>query len=66
MGFGEVGNEPIDNVHFYSKNESNKAFKMEKYQVNKLTYPKYHPELLFINVMTVNLLSIHKRAEINQ
>ncbi len=48
MGFGEVGNEPIDNVHFYSKNEPDNAFKMEKYQVNKLTYPKYHPELLFI------------------
>ncbi|KTG36134.1 hypothetical protein cypCar_00036162, partial [Cyprinus carpio] len=32
MGFGEVGKEPIDNVHFYSKNEPNKAFKLEKYQ----------------------------------
>lgn len=41
MGFGEVGNEPIENVHFYSKQEPNKAFKMEKYQVQNLTYLKY-------------------------
>ncbi len=33
MGFGEVGKEPIDNVHFYSKNEPKNAFKLEKYQV---------------------------------
>jgi len=36
MGFGEVGNEPIENVYFYSKNKQNKAFKMEKYQVQHL------------------------------
>lgn len=41
MGFGEVGNEPIENVHFYSKQEPNKAFKMEKYQVQNLTSLKH-------------------------
>ncbi|XP_048051510.1 deoxynucleoside triphosphate triphosphohydrolase SAMHD1-like [Megalobrama amblycephala] len=35
MGFGEVGNEPIDNVHFYSKSNLNTAFKIEKYQKKK-------------------------------
>lgn len=58
MGFGEVGKEPIDNVHFYSKNEPNRAFKMQKYQVLKLTYLKYLSSRIFINIMTVNLLSI--------
>ncbi|XP_059407401.1 deoxynucleoside triphosphate triphosphohydrolase SAMHD1-like [Carassius carassius] len=42
MGFGEVGKEPIDNVHFYSKNEPNRAFKMQKYQVSNLRPKKFH------------------------
>ncbi|XDV16809.1 hypothetical protein PO909_016345 [Leuciscus waleckii] len=46
MGFGEVGNEPIENVHFYSKNEPNKAFKMEKYQVSSLKPRKFHEWLV--------------------
>ncbi|XP_026137198.1 uncharacterized protein LOC113114400 isoform X2 [Carassius auratus] len=46
MGFGEVGNEPIDNVHFYSKNEPNRAFKMQKYQVSNLRPKKFHEFLV--------------------
>ncbi|XDV16828.1 hypothetical protein PO909_016360, partial [Leuciscus waleckii] len=46
MGFGKVGNEPIDNVYFYSKNEPNKAFKMEKYQVSSLKPKKFHEWLV--------------------
>ncbi|XP_039502793.1 uncharacterized protein LOC120458985 [Pimephales promelas] len=46
MGFGEVGNEPIENVYFYSKNEQNKAFKMEKYQVSSLKPRKFHEWLV--------------------
>ncbi|XP_048051508.1 deoxynucleoside triphosphate triphosphohydrolase SAMHD1-like [Megalobrama amblycephala] len=46
MGFGEVGNEPIENVHFYSKQEPNKAFKMEKYQVSSLKPRKFHEWLV--------------------
>ncbi|XP_042571968.1 deoxynucleoside triphosphate triphosphohydrolase SAMHD1-like [Cyprinus carpio] len=46
MGFGEVGKEPIDNVHFYSKNEPNKAFKLEKYQVSSLKPKRFHEYLV--------------------
>ncbi|XP_067298511.1 uncharacterized protein [Pseudorasbora parva] len=46
MGFGEVGKEPIENVHFFSKNEPNKAFKMEKYQVSSLKPKKFHEWLV--------------------
>ncbi|KAL0151835.1 hypothetical protein M9458_052836 [Cirrhinus mrigala] len=46
MGFGEVGKEPIDNVHFYSKNEPNTAFKMEKYQVSSLKPKRFHEYLV--------------------
>ncbi|XP_073697745.1 deoxynucleoside triphosphate triphosphohydrolase SAMHD1-like isoform X2 [Garra rufa] len=46
MGFGEVGKEPIDNVHFYSKNEPNKAFKMDKYQVSSLKPSRFHEYLV--------------------
>ncbi|XP_039502783.1 uncharacterized protein LOC120458974 [Pimephales promelas] len=46
MGFGEVGNEPIENVYFYSKNKQNKAFKMEKYQVSSLKPRKFHEWLV--------------------
>uniref|UniRef100_A0A9J7Y9E0 HD domain-containing protein n=1 Tax=Cyprinus carpio carpio TaxID=630221 RepID=A0A9J7Y9E0_CYPCA len=46
MGFGEVGKEPIDNVHFYSKNEPNRAFKMQKYQVSNLKPKKFHEFLV--------------------
>ncbi|CAM4454471.1 unnamed protein product [Leuciscus chuanchicus] len=45
MGFGE-GNEPIKDVYFYSKNEPNKAFKMEKYQVSSLKPKKFHEWLV--------------------
>ncbi len=41
MGFGEVGKEPIDNVHFYSKSDLKTAFKMKKYQVRNLTHLKH-------------------------
>ncbi|XP_059407405.1 deoxynucleoside triphosphate triphosphohydrolase SAMHD1-like [Carassius carassius] len=46
MGFGEVGNEPIDNVHFYSKNDLKTAFKMEKYQVSSLKPKRFHEYLM--------------------
>ncbi|XP_067266172.1 uncharacterized protein [Chanodichthys erythropterus] len=46
MGFGEVGKEPMENVHFYSKNEPNKAFKMEKYQVSRLKPKKFNEFLV--------------------
>ncbi|XDV16836.1 hypothetical protein PO909_016366, partial [Leuciscus waleckii] len=46
MGFGEVGNEPIENVHFYSKNDLKTAFKMEKYQVSSLKPKKFHEWLV--------------------
>ncbi|KAF4119220.1 hypothetical protein G5714_001271 [Onychostoma macrolepis] len=46
MGFGEVGKNPIDNVHFYSKNEPKKAFKLEKYQVSSLKPKRFHEYLV--------------------
>ncbi|XP_050959764.1 uncharacterized protein LOC127161159 [Labeo rohita] len=46
MGFGEVGKEPINNVYFYSKNDLNTAFKMEKYQVSSLKPEKFHEFLV--------------------
>ncbi|KAK2909489.1 hypothetical protein Q8A67_005326 [Cirrhinus molitorella] len=42
MGFGEVGKEPIDNVHFYSKSDLKTASKMKKYQVSSLKPEKFH------------------------
>ncbi|XP_059411049.1 deoxynucleoside triphosphate triphosphohydrolase SAMHD1-like [Carassius carassius] len=46
MGFGEVGKEPIANVHFYSKSDLKTAFKMKKYQVSSLKPEKFHEFLL--------------------
>uniref|UniRef100_A0A672L257 Deoxynucleoside triphosphate triphosphohydrolase SAMHD1-like n=1 Tax=Sinocyclocheilus grahami TaxID=75366 RepID=A0A672L257_SINGR len=46
MGFGEVGKEPIDNVHFYSKSDLKTAFKMKKYQVSSLKPEKFHEFLV--------------------
>ncbi|KAL1281510.1 hypothetical protein QQF64_000313, partial [Cirrhinus molitorella] len=46
MGFGEVGKEPIDNVHFYSKDNPDTAFKIEKYKVPSLKPKKFHEWLI--------------------
>ncbi|XP_073697903.1 uncharacterized protein [Garra rufa] len=46
MGFGVVGNEPIDNVHFYSKNDLKTGFKLEKYQVSSLKPKRFHEFLV--------------------
>ncbi|XP_016416987.1 deoxynucleoside triphosphate triphosphohydrolase SAMHD1-like [Sinocyclocheilus rhinocerous] len=46
MGFGEVGKEPIDNVHFYSKSDLKTAFKTKKYQVSSLKPEKFHEFLV--------------------
>ncbi|XP_026111529.1 deoxynucleoside triphosphate triphosphohydrolase SAMHD1-like, partial [Carassius auratus] len=46
MGFGEVGKEPIDNVHFYSKSDLKTAFKMKKHQVSSLKPEKFHEFLV--------------------
>ncbi|XP_043110540.1 uncharacterized protein LOC122355940 isoform X3 [Puntigrus tetrazona] len=46
MGFGEVGKEPIDNVHFYSKENPDIAFKMKKEKVSTLKPKKFHEWLI--------------------
>ncbi|RXN07878.1 deoxynucleoside triphosphate triphosphohydrolase SAMHD1-like protein [Labeo rohita] len=65
MGFGEVGNEPIDNVHFYSKNEPNKAFKMEKYQVSSLKPKRCHEYLVrvYYNKTDGSYQKLQQKAE---
>ncbi|RXN27968.1 deoxynucleoside triphosphate triphosphohydrolase SAMHD1-like protein [Labeo rohita] len=65
MGFGEVGKEPIDNVHFYSKNEPNKAFKMEKYQVSSLKPKRCHEYLVrvYYNKTDGSYQKLQQKAE---
>ncbi|XP_067260334.1 deoxynucleoside triphosphate triphosphohydrolase SAMHD1-like [Chanodichthys erythropterus] len=46
MGFGEVGKEPIENVHFYNKYNRDTAFKIEKNQVSSLKPKKFHEWLI--------------------
>ncbi|KAL1281519.1 hypothetical protein QQF64_000322 [Cirrhinus molitorella] len=65
MGFGEVGKEPIDNVHFYSKHEPNKAFKMEKYQVSSLKPKRFHEYLVrvYYNKTDGSYQKVQQKAE---
>ncbi|XP_016113763.1 deoxynucleoside triphosphate triphosphohydrolase SAMHD1-like [Sinocyclocheilus grahami] len=65
MGFGEVGKEPIDNVHFYSKNDPNKAFKMEKYQVSSLKPKRFHEYLVrvYYNKTDGSYQEVQQKAE---
>ncbi|XP_056088608.1 deoxynucleoside triphosphate triphosphohydrolase SAMHD1-like [Rhinichthys klamathensis goyatoka] len=63
MGFGKVGNEPIENVHFYSKNEPNKAFKMEKYQVSSLKPKMFHEWLVRVYYKNTDYQNIQQKAE---
>ncbi|XP_016398944.1 uncharacterized protein LOC107732182 [Sinocyclocheilus rhinocerous] len=65
MGFGEVGNEPIGNVHFYSKNDLKTAFKLEKYQVSSLKPKRFHEYLVrvYYNKTDVSYQKVQQKAE---
>lgn len=47
MGFGAVGETPLDNVHFYNKGDPDKAFKIEKYQVGLYSFLSIHEKQWF-------------------
>ncbi|XP_058638825.1 uncharacterized protein LOC131544542 isoform X1 [Onychostoma macrolepis] len=65
MGFGEVGNEPIDNVHFYSKSDLKTAFKLEKYQVSSLKPKRFHEFLVrvYYNKTDGSYQEVQQKAE---